>query len=159
MHAYKQWADVTELNAPILLFIGKPLSTSEHSAAAQLQLNDRLLVYSGVLSPVLEAAYNGAFAFCFPSFSEGFGWPIIEAQSCGAPVIAGNRSCLPEIAGKDALLCDPYKPETMLPHLKALESDAHRQAAIKAGFDNIQRFSSEATLGNYAKLFDSLTAG
>lgn len=50
---------------------------------------------------------NGADLFVFPSLYEGFGLPVLEAMSCGTPVITSNRSSLPEIVGKAAILADP----------------------------------------------------
>lgn len=55
----------------------------------------------------LPALYGGAEVFVFPSSYEGFGLPVLEAMACGAPVICGNRSSLPEVAGDAALLYDP----------------------------------------------------
>ena len=55
----------------------------------------------------LPALYAGARMFCFPSLYEGFGLPVLEAQSYGAPVMTANRSALPEIAGDAALYVDP----------------------------------------------------
>ena len=52
--------------------------------------------------------YTEAQALLFPSFFEGFGFPPLEAQSYGCPVIASNRSSLPEILGTSALLTDPW---------------------------------------------------
>src|SRR5690606_5344600 len=59
----------------------------------------------------LAALYNGAFAFLYPSMRESFGIPILEAMACGTPVITGNTSAMPEIAGDGALLVDPYMVE------------------------------------------------
>ncbi|MEK7542864.1 MAG: glycosyltransferase family 1 protein, partial [Patescibacteria group bacterium] len=53
--------------------------------------------------------YNACEAFIYPSFFEGFGFPPLEAQACGAPVISSNRSSIPEILGSSALLTDPWK--------------------------------------------------
>lgn len=55
----------------------------------------------------LAALYAGAEAFLFPSLAEGFGLPVVEAMSCGCPVVTSNRSALPEIVGAAGLLCDP----------------------------------------------------
>jgi len=58
----------------------------------------------------LPAIYQGASMLWFPSFSEGFGLPIIEAMAGGIPVITSSVSCMPEIAGDAAIFINPYKP-------------------------------------------------
>jgi glycosyltransferase involved in cell wall biosynthesis len=57
------------------------------------------LFYQGIDNVALEAAYSVARAFLFPSLAEGFGWPIVEAQACGCPVITTDDSPMNEIAG------------------------------------------------------------
>ncbi|MBK7500129.1 MAG: glycosyltransferase [Ignavibacteriales bacterium] len=54
----------------------------------------------------LSAAYSGAVALVYPSLYEGFGLPILEAMKLGCPVIAGNNSSIPEVAGDGAILID-----------------------------------------------------
>ena len=55
----------------------------------------------------LPALYSAASAFVYPSYYEGFGLPILEAMSCGAPVITSNTSSMPEVGGKAALYFNP----------------------------------------------------
>jgi glycosyltransferase involved in cell wall biosynthesis len=54
---------------------------------------------------------NGSSALVFPSLWEGFGLPAVEAMSCGIPVLASDRSSLPEVVGDAGLLFDPERPE------------------------------------------------
>ena len=62
----------------------------------------------------LSALYSSCFAFIYPSFYEGFGLPVLEAMSCGAPVICSNSTSLPEVAGEAALLIDPHSRDSLL---------------------------------------------
>lgn len=55
----------------------------------------------------LAYLYNGAFAFLYTSLRESFGIPLLEAMACGTPVITGNTSAMPEIAGEGGILVDP----------------------------------------------------
>lgn len=57
----------------------------------------------------LKYLYSGCRLFCFPSIYEGFGMPVLEAMTCGAPVITSNISSMPEILQDDKYLIDPYK--------------------------------------------------
>lgn len=88
--------------------------------------------------------YNKAGSFVYPSFFEGFGFPPLEAQACGVPVVASNRASLPEILGSSALLIDPWRIDEIAGAIKilALNSDL-RNNLIHQGFRNIKRFSWE----------------
>ena len=57
--------------------------------------------------------YAHAMCLAFPSLSEGFGIPLVEAMALGCPIISSNRSCLPEICGDAALLADPDDANSM----------------------------------------------
>ena len=73
----------------------------------ELHLGDAVLCTGGVAVEDLPALYSGARAFVLPSLYEGFGLPVLEAMSCGAPVITSNTSSLPEVAGDAAILVSP----------------------------------------------------
>jgi glycosyltransferase involved in cell wall biosynthesis len=59
----------------------------------------------------LVRLYSGAGCFVFPSLSEGFGFPVLEAMASGAPVVSSNRTSLPEVVGDAGLLVDPESPD------------------------------------------------
>ena len=71
----------------------------------------------------LAALYSGAFAFLYPSLRESFGIPMLEAMACGTPIIAGNTSAMPEIAGEGALLADPFNSNDITKKILQLEND------------------------------------
>lgn len=90
----------------------------------------------------LPALLSGALCFAFPSLHEGFGFPVLEAQACGAPVLAANTSSLPEVAGDGALLVDPLDTDAIAAGLLRLTGDPDLRARLQAaGFANLQRFS------------------
>jgi glycosyltransferase involved in cell wall biosynthesis len=62
--------------------------------------------------------YQGAEALVYPSFSETFGLPILEAMACGCPVVTSDVSAMPETAGGAALLADPSDPASMAAAVK-----------------------------------------
>lgn len=83
---------------------------------------------------------KNADVFVFPSFYEGFGFPVLEAQKAGAPVVASNR--LSEILGDSALLVDPCRPEEIAEAIyKVISNPELKQELIKKGQENTKRFS------------------
>ena len=99
----------------------------------------------------LGVLYSGALALLFPSLQEGFGWPILEAQSCGCPVITSNRAPLTEVAGEAALLIDPEN-EAAAAELIAARLDSLAELR-EAGFENLKRFDRDRLMKRYEQFF------
>jgi glycosyltransferase involved in cell wall biosynthesis len=116
------------------------------------------IVYPGyVPGDDLPALYNGAFAFLFPSFLEGFGIPIIEAMACGTPVITSNVSAMPEVAGAGGILIDPTQPEAIAEAVLHLEEDTHYYwEQVTYGLTRCRRFSWKLTTEAYVKIYKSI---
>jgi glycosyltransferase involved in cell wall biosynthesis len=91
-----------QLNAQLVL-AGKRLTPAQRDLARQLNVLDRIVETGPVTNDLLAALYGSALAFVFPSRFEGFGWPIVEAQSFGCPVVCSNRDPFPEVAGHGAI--------------------------------------------------------
>lgn len=92
--------------------------------------------------------------FLFPTFYEGFGLPILEAQSAGAPVVTSNVSSLPEIAGDGAIYANPFDSRDIAnAAYKIISTAALRDDIIKKGLENIKQFSWESCAKGIAGLF------
>ncbi|MBX3059631.1 MAG: glycosyltransferase family 4 protein [Anaerolineae bacterium] len=92
------------------------------------------------------ALISGATAVLYPSLYEGFGFPILEAQACGVPVLAANTSSCPEVAGDAALLVDPSDVNAISDGIRQLtQDDTLRQTLVTKGHANVTRFSWEKT--------------
>jgi glycosyltransferase involved in cell wall biosynthesis len=86
--------------------------------------------------------YARAMIFAFPSLDEGFGMPVLEAMASGAPVIASNRSAVPEVAGDAAWLVDPEDTEELAGALMALTRDPERRADLsRRGLERAAKFT------------------
>lgn len=77
----------------------------------ELGLEEKVRFLNYVPEKDLIALYNGAAAFIYPSFYEGFGLPVLEAMQCGIPVITSNISSMPEVADGAAILINPNSVE------------------------------------------------
>jgi glycosyltransferase involved in cell wall biosynthesis len=89
---------------------------------------------------------SGAEVFVLPSLYEGFGFPILEAQQVGAPVVCSTAGSLPEVAGEAAVFFDPYSIADMADKMARVARDpALRIELRQKGLLNVQRFSWEQT--------------
>jgi glycosyltransferase involved in cell wall biosynthesis len=105
----------------------------------------------------VQEAYEKCDLLLFASTLEGFGMPILEAQTVGRPVVTSNCSSMPEVAGDSACLVDPFSVESIRAGvLKVIEDAAYREALVAAGFKNIQRFHPETVARQYAELYQQL---
>jgi glycosyltransferase involved in cell wall biosynthesis len=94
----------------------------------------------------LIALYSMAEAFLFPSWIEGFGIPVLEAMTCGAPVIASDRGSIPEVAGDAALLVDANDAEAMARNIElVLTTPAEAERLRKDGLVRAAQFSWRGT--------------
>jgi glycosyltransferase involved in cell wall biosynthesis len=139
----------------LLVLAGEPLSDTLRSLGRKLGVLDRLIEVPDATTEVLEALYNRATALLFPSRFEGFGWPIIEAQACGCPVICGDGAPLPEVAG-DAGLIHPVEDEdAFAAEIIRLAVPEERARWGAKSLRNAQRFSIERMIAEYISAYHS----
>jgi glycosyltransferase involved in cell wall biosynthesis len=124
-----------------ICFAGEPLEKDLVTYAGTLGLKHRITAVVNPDHSTLVALYNACAAFVFPSLSEGFGWPVIEAQACGAPVIASLLNPLPEVSGGCALHADPVSPTDFADAFISLQNKRTREELIRKGFENAKRFN------------------
>ena len=100
---------------------------------ARLGLGARVRYCSDLAEGDLLRWYRAADAFIFPSLYEGFGLPVLEALACGCPVVAANRTSVPEITGDAALLvAEPLDPHALATAIERVLDDAGLAAALAA---------------------------
>lgn len=94
----------------------------------------------------LPALYSGAECFVLPSIREGFGLPILEAQSCGTPVACANTSSLPEVARESALYFNPLDEQDIADKIfEIYSSKAMAEKLVRLGLENVKEFTWRKT--------------
>ena len=144
---------------PTLVIAGKRgwLDADVFRAAEQSGLGTDVLFIGYVAEPDLPALFSAAASFVYPSYFEGFGLPVLEAMQCGTPVIAGNRTSIPEIAGDAALLFDPFDSQALAAALAQVMDDGELRASLrKRGLARAAQFSWQDTARRTLKVYESL---
>ena len=114
------------------------------------------VLFTGFVSDLeLGILYANAKFLVMPSFYEGFGLPIIEANAAGIPVLTSCLSSMPEVGGEAALLVDPYAPESIAQGLKRMMRDkALYEKLVAAAKGNAARFSWNNSAQKLVKVFE-----
>jgi len=123
----------------------------------QQKLKDDIIFLGYLSSQELCYFYNVAEVFVFPSFYEGFGFPIVEAFSCGTPVVTSNISSCPEVAQDAALIVEPHKPEDIAQAIeRILEDKEFKRALQQKGFHRALDFSFVNTAKNTLRVYEEV---
>jgi len=162
---YKNFNLFIEAISPILLedtevdvvcIGGGNFKEIEKEKFIRLNIANRIHQYS-VNDNILAYLYQNAIAFVFPSLYEGFGIPILEAFSCGCPVVASDASSLPEVAGEAAMYFNPKSKLSMLSSVKKVVYDKNlRSQLIEKSIQRMREFSWEKTAKKTKKLYESI---
>lgn len=138
-----------------LVFAGQALNDGLMRLADELAVSSRIVQIIKPDVKVIEALYNRATALIFPSRCEGFGWPSIEAQACGCPVVASDIPSLRQILGETALLHSVDDETGMAESIIRLAYDHNfRQSVRHSGFENISaRFQTSRMMDEYVALY------
>ncbi|XQQ05460.1 MAG: glycosyltransferase family 4 protein [Leptolyngbya sp. IPPAS B-1204] len=115
---------------------------SLQTRARELGLAERVRFLDYVAYDQLPVLLSRALAMVYPSLWEGFGFPVLEAMACGAPVITSNLSSLPEVAGDAAMLVDPYSEAALTTAMHQVASDPQTRTQLQtAGLARASQFS------------------
>jgi glycosyltransferase involved in cell wall biosynthesis len=107
-------------------------------------LNEHVHFTGYISDSELTELLNGTNALVFPSLWEGFGLPAVEAMSCGVPVLASNRSSLPEVIGDAGLFFNPEDPVDIARCILKFLSDADLQQRLRASaLERVRDFTWE----------------
>ncbi|HUV42510.1 MAG TPA: glycosyltransferase family 1 protein [Patescibacteria group bacterium] len=115
---------------------------------------DQKIIFTDYVSAgeKMNALFSGASCLVYPSLYEGFGLPILEAFTCGCPVVTANLSSMPEVAGRAAILVNPRSVKAIAQGIReALEK---RDQLIKAGLKRVKQFSWQKTAQETLKVYE-----
>lgn len=144
------------------LVIAGPMDEGEadlKKLATELQIVKEVVFTGFVDDSDLAALYSAARVYACPSSYEGFGFTVLEAMACGAPVVCSSETSLPEVAGDAALYADPRHPEGFAEALTRVFSDNRLRAElIERGYENCRRFSWHRAAGQTIAVYER-TAG
>jgi alpha-1,3-rhamnosyl/mannosyltransferase len=144
-----------------LVLVGKPYRDyrGAEDTIARLGLGDRVIILGFVPDATLAALYDGATAYAFPSFYEGFGLPLLEAMARGVPIVCSRATCLPEILGDAGLLVDPADTAGWERALVRVTTDTALRATLaEAGRRRISDFDWQRTAAETLAVYRACAA-
>lgn len=122
-----------------------------------LSLQDEVILPGFIDNTELPQLYNAADILIFPSLHETFGMPILEAMSCGCPVITSNVSSMPEIAGDAAVLVNPYNVNEIERAIyQVLNDKGSRENMKKKGLQRAKQFSWRKCAEEHLKVYQEV---
>ena len=151
---FARLAERPEYSKAKLVLAGKPWTAALRSAVEQEGLSRRVIEAVDATNEELQALYSHAVALLFPSIKEGFGWPILEAQACGCPVITTGRPPMDEVAGDAAIFIEPENPQAAADAIA--DGLLRREELRAAGFRNLARFDETAIARQYCRLYEEI---
>jgi glycosyltransferase involved in cell wall biosynthesis len=151
-------AQLDEAGRPLLVLPGYPTPHERElrASAAELGVADTVRFLGWVSDQQLEDLYRAADAFVFPSLSEGFGLPVLEAMARGIPVATSGRTSLAEVAGEAALLFDAEDERSIAAAIqRLLHEEGLPERLAAAGLAQAANFTwdaaAERTVASYRR--------
>ncbi len=153
LQAYSTWQVRKDVD---LVVVGNAWTSEETQLLVQFNLSQHVELISGVTDMDLCKLYNEAAVFVYPSLYEGFGIPLLEAMSCGCPIVASNIPSTIEVAADNVFYFDPYSINDLQSALLvALESN-RKSEKVSTGLKHVREFSwdrcAKQTLEVYRQL-------
>jgi alpha-1,3-rhamnosyl/mannosyltransferase len=118
---------------------------------------NRIIRYEYLPAEDLTSLYHTAVGLVYPSLFEGFGLPVLEAMSCGCPVVTSQDSAMAEVAQEAAWLCDPLDEDSLGEAMCRLNSDwVEREKKKRSGLKRAQQFSQEKFAASLLTVYHSI---
>ncbi|MDM8529425.1 glycosyltransferase family 1 protein [Anaerolineales bacterium HSG24] len=155
--AYGQLYQLDQTTPPLIVAGGKGwYYQAVFALVAELGLQERVKFPGYVPQTQLPLWYNAASLFVYPSLFEGFGLPVLEAMSCGTPVVTSNVSSLPEVVGQAGVLINPDNPSQLAHTMHLILTQPDLQQTMRArGLQQAAQFrwdkAAQETVAIYQK--------
>ena len=146
---------------PKLVLVGKCawLYDETMRALKETGLNESVVLTGYVPESDLPALYSGSLCFVYPSYFEGFGLPPLEAMKCGAPVVVGNRTSLPEVVGDAGLKVDPFDVSAIAGAIEQLLNNSGLRDEMRAkGSTRARMFDWRETARQTLKVYEQVVS-
>ncbi|OGP75692.1 MAG: hypothetical protein A2V86_15440 [Deltaproteobacteria bacterium RBG_16_49_23] len=130
----------------------------ERSLFNELRIEKRVFQYPATDRTLVDL-YRNAILLVLPSLYEGFGFPVLEAFSCGCPAAVSRTGALPEVAGEGALYFDPLEGASIREAVrKVIEDKALQEHLRSEGFKQARKFSWRKTAEETKSVYESVLA-
>ena len=147
---------------PQLVLVGKCAWLYDETLRTikDLEVSNSVVLTGYVPEDDLPALYSGALFFVYPSYFEGFGLPPLEAMKCGAAVIVGNKTSLPEIVGDAGVLVDPFDVNDVACAMERLMRDSSFRSQLQAkGLERAKLFDWRETARTTLAIYEKAAGG
>ncbi len=158
---FRAFGRVRELADVHLVIVGltapSPNLAREIAAAG---ISDAVRFVGHVSGDLLPLYYQAAAAVVLPSLYEGFGLPALEGMACGTPVVAANRTAIPEVVDDAALLVDPEDDSALAEGMVRVSQDGElRQRLRERGLERVRLFTPQAAASGLVSIYRRVLDG
>lgn len=154
--AYSLWCRRKEI--ALVLVGGKSFSVSEQWLMDELAIAGQVKLLRDIDDETLCCLYNRAVAFIYPSLYEGFGMPLLEAMTCGCPVVASRIPSTIEVAGDCPIYFNPMEEDDLLNALDVALSEGRNSERVRTGLEKVKSYSWDRTAAQTLEVYRNIYA-
>lgn len=145
------------IEADVELLVGGGLGELE--PLLRSRAGDRVTFLGRVSDEELVSLYRGAAAYVDATLYEGFGYQVLEAMACGAPVVGSSLTSIPEVVGDAGIVCDPRDPAAIAAALQRVLDDPSLGESMRTkGIARAATFTWDRTGEGFGAVLDELLA-
>lgn len=142
-----------DIKSKMLVIVGSPLTRKEIKELDLKVGSNRYVCAGRVSNTQLNILYNNAYALLYPSYYEGFGIPILEAQKAACPVIAYNSSSIAEVMGDSPLKLNELTVNNIKRCFQLLDDENIRNEIIAIGLENVRKYTWDKMYDQVKELY------